>query len=331
MAFESFQIGYAATLVSIILLPTLLLGLVAGLLVILTRLRLVYKPNPIPSPSAGTAGSPRQNPTLPLIVLIATLLLVLRACFLSAFPFGWAMQNADYEQLREQAPFLYTDYGQLREQVLSLFVKNIYTVGPPLIAAIAQVSLAYLGALGIGAILPFGKHNEWLLLPFSPWLFITIVPLSLAKFKAAQEMRILNSFPGLIPPFLCVVPLLFILTLFFKGQASRWLANRSRFLAFFRYMILPSLPLTVVLLVVVFVIGLQGVFWPLIVTYIPEFQPMSVFLLRKFANDRGLLAAAVTRFTVAIAVLFFLVLVVFQLFYLDRLALRAGAERNDKG
>ena len=43
-----------------------------------------------------------------------------------------------------------------------------------------QLPIAYLGALGIGALRPLGRYSEWLLLPFSPWLFITALPLSVA-------------------------------------------------------------------------------------------------------------------------------------------------------
>jgi ABC-type glycerol-3-phosphate transport system permease component len=98
-------------------------------------------------------------------------------------------------------------------------------------------------------------------------------------------------------------------------------------------MIVPSLPLVGVLLIVLFFIGVQGVFWPMLVTNKPVNQPMStvlVLLKGQFADSGELLAAAVTLFTVPIVMFFFPVFVGFQLFYLDRLALRAGAEKIDE-
>lgn len=323
ISFMYFKFGEAAVLAFLILLLTLLLGLVVGLLVIVIRLRLVYKPSPVPPPLPENTENPQQNRILPLIVLIVTLLLVIGACFLSVFPFGRVMlqafKDAAYEQLANQVP---------------IFRVWINTIMPPLLGAIIQVLIAYLGALGIGAIRPFGKHSEWLLFPFCPWLFVTLVPVSLVKFLAAKNMGILNTFVGLIPPFLFIVPLLFIMTLFFRGQASCWQTGRSGKESFFKQMIVPSLPLVGVLLIFLFFIGVQGVFWPMLVTSKPVNQPMStilVLLRNQFANSGELLATAVTLFTIPIVVFFFPVLVVFQLFYLDRLALRAGAEKTDGG
>lgn len=321
VAFQFFRFGQAATLAVLILLLPLLSGLLAGLLVILMRLRLVHIPavQP-PHPSSGTPDRPSK--TLPVIVLVATLLLSLGACSLSVLPFGWAMQqsfeSASYSELVDQVPIL---------RVL------VNTVVPPLLAAIIQVLVAYLGALGIGAMRPFGKHSEWLLLPFSPWVFVTLIPLSPVYFQSAREAGKLNTFVGLIPPLLLGVPLLFIMTLLFKGQALRWRSasatDESPAGAFFRHILLPSLPLAGVLLLFLFFIGLQEVVWPLIVATSVENYTMTttlLFLRTQFASSGELLAAAVTLFTLPFALVFFPVLVAFQLLYLDRLALRAGPE-----
>ena len=322
IAFQFFRFGQAATLAILILLLPLLSGLLAGLLVILMRLRLVHTAAAQPPQPSSDTPDGQPSKTLPLIMLVATLLLSLGACSLSALPFGWVMQqsfeNAAYSELVNQVPIV---------RVL------VNTVVPPLLAAIIQVLVAYLGALGIGALRPFGKHSEWLLLPFSPWLFVTLVPLSPVNFLSAREAGKLNTFVGLIPPLLLGVPLLFIMTLFFKGQASRWRAtstpDQSSKGAFLRQVMLPALPLAGGLLLSVFFIGLQGVVWPLIMATSVENYAMTttlLFLRAQFASSGGLLAAAVTLSTLPIILFFFPVLVAFQLLYLDRLALRAGAE-----
>jgi hypothetical protein len=102
-----------------------------------------------------------------------------------------------------------------------------------------------LAAFGIGALRPFGRRSEWLLLLFSPWLFTTVLPLSQAFFEARHQLGLLNTLPGNIQPFLINLPILFLLTLFYKGHEQRYRKNltegRPHTLVF--AVLLPSLPL----------------------------------------------------------------------------------------
>ncbi|NED57537.1 sugar ABC transporter permease, partial [Micromonospora aurantiaca] len=71
-----------------------------------------------------------------------------------------------------------------------------------LLGAVVSVGAAFLGALGIGGLRPLGRRSEWLLLPFAPWLFVGIGPLSIAGFENVGTLDLINSFGALIPPML---------------------------------------------------------------------------------------------------------------------------------
>jgi hypothetical protein len=297
-AFRNFNMGAAATAASIILLVTLLLGILAGLLVIMTRLRLdIVDEKPVVEKSG---------------------LFTLAACILSALPFGWLIPQA----------FGRDGLGRLMEQISAgqVFINSIV---PPLITATLQVLIAYLAALGIGALRPLGKRSEWLLLLFSPWLFITVLPLSLVNFLAVQKADLLNTLRASLSPIVFSVPALFILTIFLSGRASQ-LPQETRegeaqaAPSFSKHFILPSLPLAAVLWLVILFLSGQDVLWPLLVSVSPERYTLSVTLLRlisTFGGAGGAPAAAVLFFILPLCLFFFICLVPFQILYLDRLVL----------
>jgi ABC-type glycerol-3-phosphate transport system permease component len=183
--------------------------------------------------------------------------------------------------------------------------------------------------LGIGAFRPLGRRSEWLLLLFSPWLFVGTIVLSLALSISARQAGTLNTLMGLAPPTLLNVPMLFILTLFFKGQAPRWEAaqveGQTVSNAFFRQLIVPSLPLAALLAGVAIFWGLQELLWPLIVASTPNRMTMMTALLR-LSMETGIqgipvVAAAIGLLWLPLAILSFLFFGVFQIFYLDRLSI----------
>jgi hypothetical protein len=183
--------------------------------------------------------------------------------------------------------------------------------------------LAYLAALGIGALRPFGKRSELLLLPFSPWLFVTVAPLSLAAFQVIIAQ---NDYLRLMPPISMSVPMLFVLTLFFKGQAAKWRAAGSGSGAFFTQLILPSLPLVLLLLAVGLLVGMKDPLWPLLVGTGPGMKMMTAgtALIRLSTISRAnapVVAAGITVFEAPVFLCFFVIFGALQCFYLDRLAL----------
>lgn len=315
LAFRNFNMGPAAAIASLMLVVILILGLVAGLLVILTRLRIdIVENKPIAEAELQAESSKRSS--LAGVLLAGAALLTLGACLFSALPFGWLVPQSfggdGVRRLFEQA-----EPGRL---LLNSFV-------PPLVAATLQVLFAYLGALGIGALRPLGKRSEWLLLPFSPWLFISLLPLSLTAFMARQEAGLLDTLTGSISPILFSVPALFILTLFFAGRASTQNTTQAESAAspgFVQKIILPSLPLAGLLWLLLLFANGADLLWPLLVSVSPERANVTVALLRiagTFGGADSSLAAMVTIFMLPAAVLFFLCLAAFQIFYLDRLAI----------
>lgn len=317
-AFLRFQMGPAAAIASLILLVTLVLGSLAGLLVIRTRLRLDIVNTGPASEKADQPVAPKRSRVLPGIVLVFLVLLTLGICLFSALPFGWLIPQAPGRD----------GLGRLLEQISAGRV-FINTFVPPLVTATLQVLIAYLAALSIGALRPLGKRSEWLLLLFSPWLFITVLPLSLVNFIADQKAGMLDTLAGSLSPILFSIPALFILTIFFLGRASQLQRETAEGESqdapnFFKHFILPSLPLAAVLWLVLIFFNGQDVLWPLLVSVSPERHTLNVTLLRlvgMFGGANSMLAAAITFFVLPVGVFFFICLAPFQIFYLDRLAL----------
>jgi ABC-type glycerol-3-phosphate transport system permease component len=316
-AFLRFQIGPAAAIASLILLVSLVLGTVAGFVVVLNRLRL----NVVETKPAADLSMPlTRSRALPGVVFALLGVLILGICLVGALPFGWLLPQAIDNGGR----------GDVLGQVSAVPVL-INTLVPALIAATLQVLVAYLAALGIGALRPFGKRSEWLLLFFSPWLFVTVLPLSLVNFIAAQKAEMLDTFAGSLSPILFSIPALFILTLFFAGRASQRDGSEET-PRFFSHFVLPSLPLAAVLWLALIFFNGQDVFWSLLVAQSPERWSLNVALLQILGlyagSGQGVLAAAITFFVLPLGILFFIGLALFQVLYLDRLSLYAESSSS---
>jgi hypothetical protein len=203
------------------------------------------------------------------------------------------------------------------------------TWAPPLVGLLAvQLPVTYLAALGIGALRPLGRHSEWLLLPFSPWLFATASTLGLAWFQSIRQADLLGrTLPLLVPAVAFNVPLLFALTLFFKGQSERWRADAPTFSGLFRQVIGPSLPLTLLLGLLALLALAQDLYWPLLATVRAESDTVGLALLRlqqSFGAPGAGLAAAITTLVWPAALVVLAFLAVLQITYVARLRLEAG-------
>ncbi len=310
-SFTRFQVGAGAAASAFILIPTLLCGLLAGVLVVAGRLGFSLNP-----PASTADESDEELPAAPAITLILVLL-ALGVCLLSAFLYMWGAARAlgsESAPLFERTPLA---------SVLGNTLVSIWST------ALGQALLAYLTAIGIGALRPLGRRSEWLLLPFSPWLFVTILPLSLPFFMQMREAGKLDSLSALINPMSLNVPLLFILTLFFKGQSARWRVSQAEgddgAGGFLRHLILPSLPLLGLLILFSLFCEGQGIVWPLLVAQSPEQFTLGLHLLFNFGSGAlpapGAMAAATLSLALPLALLFLAGLALFQVFYLDRLSL----------
>jgi ABC-type sugar transport system permease subunit len=322
-AFMQARFGLGAAVATPVLVALGALGLLAGLLIILGGVQIEAVP----------PGKPPLQISQPSRPLAAVALLILTAgaiaaCLIGGWPLIWTALNS----LKTMAEIFSSDAGLLPaapsleayrelDEVLGGPMLLVSTLLPPMIAVAVQLQIAYLGALAIGGLRPLGRRSEWLLLPFSPWLFVGVGPLSLAAFQSRASLDLLNTLPALVTPILCSVPMLFILTLFFKGQSARRLAGGE---SFFGALILPSLPLAALLASVALLVELQQLQWPLLVAAPRGATPFTVMLAQlrgQFASEVPLISAAAVRFELPIFIVFFLVFALFQIFYIDRLAI----------
>jgi ABC-type glycerol-3-phosphate transport system permease component len=331
-AFQNFRFGAGAAVASLVLIVLVFLGLIAGLLIVFTGLRLETV-----SPDKKSTLFRGMNRPLAIVLLVLLLLISVVIGLRSIAPLYWnpltSLESGPglfgSSSILPSSPSLEA-YGQVGE-VIPVGRVLVNTLAPVLgVLLLLQLPITYLGALGIGALRPLGRRSEWLLLLFSPWLFVTIGPLSIVMWERIQAAGLLNTLIGLAPPLIISVPILFILTMFFRGQSPKWEAAQAEGQpavgAFFRKLILPSLPLLALLAVVAFFIESQALLWPLIVTRGPESFPVTVALSSlqgQYATTVPPLAAALTLFWLPPIIFFFLVFGVFQISYLERLSLSA--------
>ncbi|WP_143590359.1 sugar ABC transporter permease [Thermoactinospora rubra] len=294
-AFSGFRLGYGAALATVTGLILGVLGLVAVVVLVAARTRLMLLPRP-----AEARGS--RVPGVVALVLVVVLAILGSLPWLSAAFLGGA---APLDPLRpDPAP-------------LDTVRLHLYTWLPALAGALVSVGVAYLAALGIGGLRPLGRHSEWLLLAFAPWLFVGVGPLSGALWLTYRELGLLDTLVALVDPLLVSVPALVVLTLLCRGLAERG----GPFLA---TVVLPSLPMAAVLVGAVTLLNAQEPLWRLLVATRPEHWSAPVALLQLHSRGFGAdppVGLTTPPLTVAVA---FAALVAAQLTYLDRLRLTVG-------
>jgi ABC-type sugar transport system permease subunit len=318
-SFIRFTFGYGAALATIILVILALLGLVAGSIAVFSNLKIRLAPS---SETMAVSVEPDRK-TFTTMAFILALLISITAGILSLLPLAvtitTAMKGGNPEELQKLIPLGST---------------LVNTILPPLISVLLiQTPITYLGALGIGALRPLGKRSEWLLLPFCPWLFVGLAPLGLSAYQTAGQMKLIDTFVALISPVAVSIPMLVLLTLFFKGQEVYFreaqAAGISKSRAFFTKLVIPSLPLVFVLAFAGVFASMQDLFWPLIFVNKTELYPINNVLLTiqgMYATNLSLIANALLQTVIPISLFFFLVFGVFQIFYLDRLSISSGSE-----
>ncbi len=318
LAFRFLNFGAAAAVASLMLVILGVLGLGAGIIIVLEGLQIELRPRS-PAPLAG--HSQDQPNRADATALLAVLLLIsLGLGIVAARP---ALSSLLLSFSTGQA---YQEF--FRSVPVASVLAN--TLVPPLLAILLQLPVAYLAAFGIGAVRPLGRWSEFLLLPISPWLFVTIVPLSLVAFQNLHAMGAINTFIALIPPMPLSVPMIFVLTLFFKGQEIHWrsarVSGQSAAAATWSQLILPSLPLVLLVTAIALLVGLQEFYWPLVMASDRATMPFPVTLFSLVSQRVGwpVVAAGVTLFETPVFVLFFIVLGALQCLYVDRLALTDG-------
>lgn len=290
-AFQQARLGVGAAVATVLLLILAVLGVAAVLVVVLTRLRVTLQPR-------STTAS--RNPGA-LVLGALVLAAVVAAVVLNALPWFSALSGPDPEM---------TSGTQAR------------TWGPAFLTLVS-VGAAYLAALGISGLRPLGRHSEWLLMPFAPWLFVGVAPLSLEFFKALREDGGLDTTSALSPRILISVVSMVILAVLCRGQSQRWqrevAAGAPAGAAFVRTVVGPTLPLAGLLFVVTLFFTAQDLLWPLLVAATPEHDTVGVALVRaNGAFTRGDFSVASATPLLAV-VLGALALVAVQVLHLDRL------------
>ncbi len=206
---------------------------------------------------------------------------------------------------------------------------------PPLLVILfIQLPIAYLGGLAIGVVRPFGKFSNWLLLLFSPWLFVTSVPLAFATFESFRKMDLVNSPAALIQPILLSVPMLFILTLFFNGQHFKWQKAReegtSTVIAFFKHLFVPSLPLAALMAALSLLAAAQDLFMPLLTGLSIENHTATTNILMFLGSMKPAgTSSIIALFGLPLFIFFFIVFAALQVFYLNRLVLVSAPKTTE--
>jgi hypothetical protein len=310
--FRNMQLGYGAAVSMLMLAPLFLLGGIIGLIVIASRLRLQTVPANKPVGDTTTTTKIALGLLLGVLVLFA-----LWGCYRAFYPVVWSWSGANFPGKAGIPETLNTS---------NLWQNTVVPLLPAIF--LIQLPIVYLAALGIGALRPLGKFSEWLLLPVSPWLFVTAVPLGLALFLNLRTAGQLNTPEGLrVPSAMLNVPMLFILTLFFKGQEQKWRVQNPSFITFLQIVILPSLPLALFLSLITLGINSHDLYWSLIAVNVPQNFTLPVFLSlvsAQYGSSFRVISDLLAQFGPPLVAITFSVLAVFQIFFADRLALGVG-------
>ncbi|MEU5993297.1 hypothetical protein ABZ806_30375, partial [Spirillospora sp. NPDC047418] len=277
------------------------LGIAATLVAITTALRIDLAP----ADPAGRPVGPGR-----IVIAAAALLAVLAVVLVGAWPWLSALFSS-------QGPRGAASPADARTYV------NTWV--PPLLGALVSVGAAFLGALGIGGLRPLGRRSEWLLLPFAPWLFVGIGPLSISGFENARSFDLIDTFGSLIPPTLISVPALVVLTLFCRGRAAAWQAQMAAGApaagGFLRTVAVPALPLAVLLGGATVLINAQELLWPLLVGTSRDTMTAPVALVSQLGQYSAPGVSLGFATPLAVLVLALLVLAALQVAYLDRLTI----------
>lgn len=298
------NLGMASSISMFIFLLTALLGIAATFLLLTGKLQLSFKTDAASSPAPSGFFIPG---------MIALLIGALAALFVTIIPLGMSIARS---------------VGALSEADLSFMSQSSANSILPMLVTILfiQLPVAYLGALGISVVKPFGKASEWILLLFSPWLFVTAMPFALAAFQNLHTADLLDSPFALTPPILFSIPMLFILTLFFKGQFHTWETSGNEgtptLSEVFKHWLLPSLPLALFMSALSMLVATQEVFASFMVGASQAHSTITT-VIAQFAggfNPSGI-PAVIAWFGVPVAIIAFAIFATLQITYLQRLAI----------
>jgi hypothetical protein len=304
-AFQGFRVGPAAAQATLLLGVLALLGLLATAVVILTGLRLEVDP-------------------------------VSR--WLEQEPSGWRSRGAAIAgALGTAGVLLITGYGlwpwltrlgggRPPPGVSSSSVL-LNTWLPPLISTVVGVGVALLAGFGIGALRPLGRWSELLLLPFAPWLFVGLGPLSLAGFDRVRAAGQLNTFTGLIPPSWLAIPALVIFTVLFRGLAANSVVVDRPF-PLDRALMRAAAPMVLLVGGATVLVRAQDLSWSYVVATDAQHLTGPLLAVRQLAELPASHVSVGLVLPVLPVAIFAVGLGVLQLMFLDRVTLRVSTPRH---
>ena len=311
------QGGLTYSISQIMIFFVSILGIVATVLIISSKLQLKYEPqNEADTPSATSNVSIPGWVAIVLggIAAVAVTLIPLLMSVTKTLSFPDGFSSLEFSSI--------------------LRMWGVSILPPLLVILFIQLPIAYLGGLAIGVVRPFGKFSNWLLLLFSPWLFVTSVPLAFATFESFRKMDLVNSPTALIQPILLSVPMLFILTLFFNGQHFKWQKAReegtSTVSAFFKHLIVPSLPLAILMAALSLLAAAQDLFMPLLTGLSVENHTATTNILMFLGSMKPAgTSSIIALFGLPLFIFFFIVFAALQVFYLNRLSLVSAPKTTE--
>ncbi|GAA4631570.1 hypothetical protein GCM10023196_061520 [Actinoallomurus vinaceus] len=315
VAFQRANLGLGSAVATITGLILTVLGVGATLIAIRTSLGI--KLTPAPRRGAAEPG-PRPDAARSVIAILAVVVALI-ITILGSWPWLSALFSSGH------GPSSGASTGKI----------YLNTWVPPLLNALVSVGVAFLAALGIGGLRPLGRRSELLLLPFAPWLFVGIGPLSVSGFENERSLKLLDKFASLFSPIWVSVPALLILTLFCRRHAARWRAQRTTGApaapSFFATVVVPALPLAGLLAGAITLIGAQGLLWPILVTGGAGNRTAPLELTNRVSQFFTANAQVGLTTPIVAVVLVFIALAALQIFYLDRLVITTGPDEEAVG
>ena len=212
---------------------------------------------------------------------------------------------------------------------------------PPLVSTVVGVGVALLAGFGIGALRPLGRWSELLLLPFAPWLFVGLGPLSLAGADRVREAGQMNTFAGLVPPTWLAIPALVIFTVLFRGLAATsvvmdraavldrapglWASGGRRV---GQGMMRAAAPMVLLVGGATVLVQAQELSWSYVVAADAEHMTGPLLAVRQIAELPASHVSVGLVLPVVLVAIFAVGLGVLQLFFLDRVTLRVSSPRH---
>ncbi|HEY8473241.1 MAG TPA: sugar ABC transporter permease [Natronosporangium sp.] len=291
--FQTFASGPAAARGTVLLVLLMALGIAAWLIVVLSGLRFEVADHPAPT------GKPWA-----VLASVAGLLLVLGITLYGLWPWLHRLGQFGPEEIRSE---------------IGTALVNAWL--PPLVSTVIGVGLAAVAGFGIGALRPFGRWSEVLLLPFAPWLFVGIGPLVAVKYEDAVRVLGMDNFLSSIPPTWLVIPALFLFTMLGRG-----LARSSRG---YGSVALRSLPFVALVAAATWLVQAQSLLWGM--TFRPGLDTtaptLALMYINQFVDATPDEVPIGWVLPIPVILVFALGLAALNAFYLDPLTIRAGRER----